>query len=176
MNLLRREATSEEQQQAVTPRINSSVCDEEFFDRVESPFLPISSPREVGSPFQRWPRVHTGTSSLRYVILLLLLLLILHNHHHHDGNDDDQEEGGRRWEPRRKPGGHSFPVSLPPHQRQSLQVAFRFTFGKANHMKIDDHKETENSDILSCQRVEGNSDYGVNDSDDNNNDIFVSAS
>jgi len=65
VNLLRREATSEEQQQAVTPRINSSVCDEEFFDRVESPFLPISSPREVGSPFQRWPRVHTGTSSLR---------------------------------------------------------------------------------------------------------------
>ena len=110
VNLLRAEANSEEQQQAVTPRINSSVCDEEFFDRVESPFLPILSPREVGSPFQRWPRVHTGTSSLRYDIL----------HHHHDDNDDDQEEGGGRWEPRRKPGGHSFPVALPPHQRQSL--------------------------------------------------------
>ena len=113
VNLLRAEANSEQQQQqqAVTPRINSSVCDEEFFDRVESPFLPISSPREVGSPFQRWPRVHTGTSSLRYDI---------HHHHHHDDNDDNQEEGGGRWEPRRKPGGYSFSVAVPSHQRQSL--------------------------------------------------------
>ena len=52
-----------------TPRINSSVCDEDFFDRVESPFIPITSPAQSAgnrdSPFQRCPRVHTGTSSLR---------------------------------------------------------------------------------------------------------------
>ena len=80
MNLLRAEANSEEQEQqaVVTPRINSSVCDEEFFDRVESPFLPISSPREVqGSPFQRWPRVHTGTSSLRFDIVIIVMFLTM---------------------------------------------------------------------------------------------------
>ena len=48
-----------------TPRINSSVCDEDFFDRVESPFIPITSPPQSSrdsrdSPFQRSPRVHTG--------------------------------------------------------------------------------------------------------------------
>ena len=47
-----------------TPRISSSVCDEDFFDRVESPFIPITSPSSQ-SPLQRCPRVHTGTSSLR---------------------------------------------------------------------------------------------------------------
>ena len=78
VNLLRAEANSEEEQQqaVVTPRINSSVCEEEFFDRVESPFLPISSPREVGSPFQRWPRVHTGTSSLRSDIIPIIPIMI----------------------------------------------------------------------------------------------------
>ena len=79
VNLLRAEANCEQQQQqqAVTPRINSSVCDEEFFDRVESPFLPISSPREVGSPFQRWPRVHTGTSSLRFDIITIITIMLM---------------------------------------------------------------------------------------------------
>ena len=51
-----------------TPRISSSVCDEDFFDRVESPFIPITNPSSHTSresPFQRCPRVHTGTSSLR---------------------------------------------------------------------------------------------------------------
>ena len=51
-----------------TPRISSSVCDEDFFDRVESPFIPITSPSSQisrDSPLQRCPRVHTGTSSLR---------------------------------------------------------------------------------------------------------------
>ena len=51
-----------------TPRISSSVCDEDFFDRVESPFIPITSPSSQisrESPLQRCPRVHTGTSSLR---------------------------------------------------------------------------------------------------------------
>ena len=56
-----------------TPRISSSVCDEDFFDRVESPFIPITSP-STQSPHQGeleggrnrfCPRVHTGTSSLR---------------------------------------------------------------------------------------------------------------
>ena len=76
VNLLR--AESNEEQPPVTPRINSSVCEaEEFFDRVESPFLPISSPREVGSPFQRWPRVHTGTSSLRFAIIIIISIIIM---------------------------------------------------------------------------------------------------
>ena len=48
-----------------TPRISSSVCDEDFFDRVESPFIPITSPAARESPLQRCGRVHTGTSSLR---------------------------------------------------------------------------------------------------------------
>ena len=48
-----------------TPRISSSVCDADYFDRVESPFIPITSPASRDSPFQRCPRVHTGTSSLR---------------------------------------------------------------------------------------------------------------
>ena len=78
VNLLRAESNALEQQTPVTPRINSSVCEaEEFFDRVESPFLPISSPREVGSPFQRWPRVHTGTSSLRFAIIAISISIII---------------------------------------------------------------------------------------------------
>ena len=77
VNLLRAESNALEEQ-PVTPRINSSVCEaEEFFDRVESPFLPISSPREVGSPFQRWPRVHTGTSSLRFAIIAIIIISII---------------------------------------------------------------------------------------------------
>ena len=48
-----------------TPRIDSSFCENDYFDRVESPFVPISSPALEESPFQRIPRVHTGTSSLR---------------------------------------------------------------------------------------------------------------
>ena len=75
VNLLRAESNALEEP-PVTPRINSSVCEaEEFFDRVESPFLPISSPREVGSPFQRWPRVHTGTSSLRFAIIAIIIII-----------------------------------------------------------------------------------------------------
>ena len=78
VNLLRAESNTLEEQPPVTPRINSSVCEaEEFFDRVESPFLPISSPREVGSPFQRWPRVHTGTSSLRFAIIAIIIIIII---------------------------------------------------------------------------------------------------
>ena len=80
VNLLRAEANSEEEQQqaVVTPRINSSVCNDEFFDRDELPFLPISSPREVqGSPFQRWPRVHTGTSSLRFDIIVIVIIIVI---------------------------------------------------------------------------------------------------
>ena len=99
VNLLRAEASSEVDQPPTTPRINSSVCEEEFFDRVElfyisfykhvslefifqveSPFLPISSPREVGSPFQRWPRVHTGTSSLRSAFSSSISATIHHKH------------------------------------------------------------------------------------------------
>ena len=77
VNLLRAESNALEEP-PVTPRINSSVCEaEEFFDRVESPFLPISSPREVGSPFQRWPRVHTGTSSLRFAIIAIIISIII---------------------------------------------------------------------------------------------------
>ena len=77
VNLLRAESNALEEP-PVTPRINSSVCEaEEFFDRVESPFLPISSPREVGSPFQRWPRVHTGTSSLRFAIIAIIIIIII---------------------------------------------------------------------------------------------------
>ena len=77
VNLLRAESNTLEEQ-PVTPRINSSVCEaEEFFDRVESPFLPISSPREVGSPFQRWPRVHTGTSSLRFAMIAIIIIIII---------------------------------------------------------------------------------------------------
>ena len=77
VNLLRAESNTLEEP-PVTPRINSSVCEaEEFFDRVESPFLPISSPREVGSPFQRWPRVHTGTSSLRFAIIAIIVIIII---------------------------------------------------------------------------------------------------
>ena len=77
VNLLRAESNTLEEP-PVTPRINSSVCEaEEFFDRVESPFLPISSPREVGSPFQRWPRVHTGTSSLRFAIIAIIIISII---------------------------------------------------------------------------------------------------
>ena len=57
-----------------TPRISSAVCEEDWLERVESPFIPITSPahQQPGggggasvSPFQRCPRVHTGTSSLR---------------------------------------------------------------------------------------------------------------
>ena len=76
--------------------------------------------------------------------------------------------------------GWSLLPSLPSPSLTAVSTGrFSIHFWKSKSyedLKIDDHKETENSDILSCQRVEGNSDYGVNDSDDNNNDIFVSAS
>ena len=65
LTLLKNEATSSPNSNPNTPRINSSVCGENFFDRVESPFIPINSPASRDSPLQRSTRVHTGTSSLR---------------------------------------------------------------------------------------------------------------
>ena len=69
LGLLKAEAAEESPNLEVTPRIDSSVCEEDFFDRVESPFLPISSPlgsHRASSPGSgRSRRVHTGTSSLR---------------------------------------------------------------------------------------------------------------
>ena len=65
LTLLKNESTTSQNSNPNTPRINSSVCEENFFDRVESPFIPISSPASRDSPFQRVTRVHTGTSSLR---------------------------------------------------------------------------------------------------------------
>ena len=64
LTLLKNESASHHSN-PTTPRISSSICDEEYFDRVESPFVPIASPSSRESPFQRCPRVHTGTSSLR---------------------------------------------------------------------------------------------------------------
>lgn len=64
LTLLKNESASHHSN-PTTPRISSSICDEEYFDRVESPFVPIASPSSRDSPFQRCPRVHTGTSSLR---------------------------------------------------------------------------------------------------------------
>ena len=68
LSLVKNESSSSGQSNPNTPRISSSVCDEDFFDRVESPFIPITSPSQSSSrdsPFQRCTRVHTGTSSLR---------------------------------------------------------------------------------------------------------------
>ena len=65
LTLLKNESSSSPNSNPNTPRINSSVCEENFFDRVESPFIPISSPTSRDSPVQRSTRVHTGTSSLR---------------------------------------------------------------------------------------------------------------
>ena len=65
LTLLKNESTPSQNSNQNTPRINSSVCEENFFDRVESPFIPISSPNSRESPCQRVTRVHTGTSSLR---------------------------------------------------------------------------------------------------------------
>ena len=47
-----------------TPRIDPTTCENDYFERVESPFIPISNPAQE-SPFQRCSRIHTGTSSLR---------------------------------------------------------------------------------------------------------------
>ena len=69
LTLLKNEAAASSSSPA-TPRISSAVCEEDWLERVESPFIPITSPahhqqQPPVSPFQRCPRVHTGTSSLR---------------------------------------------------------------------------------------------------------------
>ena len=74
LTLLKNEAAASSSSPGpATPRISSAVCEEDWLERVESPFIPITSPahhQQPGgvasvSPFQRCPRVHTGTSSLR---------------------------------------------------------------------------------------------------------------